>query len=66
MLGRDDVFGERGLIGRSPRTATITATSAGRLFAMDGEAFMALVSSRRGAAERFLALYDVPESPARR
>jgi MFS family permease len=66
VLGRDDVFGERGLIGRSPRTATITALEPGLLFAMDGDAFLGLVGSRRGMAERFLALYDAPEAdPAR-
>ncbi len=59
-LGQDDVFGERGLIGRTPRTATVTALEPGLLFAMDGEAFLALVSERRGVAERFLALYDAP------
>ena len=60
-LGPDSVFGERGLIGRTPRTATVTATSPGLLFAMDGEAFLALVAGRRGVAERMLALYDTPE-----
>ena len=59
-LVRDDVFGERGLIGRTARTATVTALEPGLLFAMDGAAFLALVSERRGVAERFLALYDAP------
>lgn len=60
ILGRDDVFGERGLIGATPRTATVTATEPGLLFAMDAAAFLALVAGRRGVAERFLSLYDDP------
>jgi MFS family permease len=59
-LGRFDVFGERGLIARTPRTATVTATEPGLLFAMDAADFLSLVGGRRGMAERFLALYDSP------
>ena len=63
-LGRDDVFGERGLLGQIPRTATVTASGPGLLFAMDAASFLALVSGRRGVAERFLALYDAPAADA--
>jgi CRP-like cAMP-binding protein len=63
-LGRDDVFGERGLLGQTPRTATVTASGPGLLFAMDAASFLALVSGRRGVAERFLALYDAPAADA--
>ena len=49
-LGRDAVFGERGLLGRTPRTATVTARAPGLLFAMDGADFLALVTKRRGVA----------------
>jgi len=63
-LGANAVFGERGLLGRIPRTATVTATQPGLLFAMDAASFLALVSGRRGVAERFLALYDAPAADA--
>jgi CRP-like cAMP-binding protein len=63
-LGRDDVFGERGLLGQIPRTATVTASGSGLLFTMDAASFLALVSGRRGVAERFLALYDAPAADA--
>jgi CRP-like cAMP-binding protein len=59
-LGADAVFGERGLIARSPRTATVTATTDGLLFAMDGEAFLRLVGARPAVRDRLMALYDEP------
>ena len=65
VLARDDVFGELGLLRRSPRTATITALEDGLLFAMDGADFLAMVGARRGVADRLLALYDPIETPAR-
>ena len=63
-LGPNDVFGERGLLGHVPRTASVTATEPGLLFAMDGASFLALIGGRRGVAERFLALYDAPAADA--
>ena len=62
-LTRDDVFGERGLIARTPRTATVTALESGLVFAMDAIDFHALIGDRRGVAERFMALYDNPPGP---
>jgi CRP-like cAMP-binding protein len=59
-LARDAVFGERGLLGRTPRTATVTAREPGLLFAMDGTDFLALVSKHQGVAERLMALYEQP------
>lgn len=59
-MGRDDVFGERGLIAQTPRTATVTATGPGLLFTMDGPAFLRLVTRRRDMADRFLGLYGTP------
>jgi len=58
ILGPYDVFGELGLLRRSPRTATVTALDDGLLFAMEGATFLAIVGARGGAAERLLALYD--------
>ncbi|HEX2221564.1 MAG TPA: MFS transporter [Candidatus Limnocylindria bacterium] len=56
-LGPGDVFGEIGLIERSPRTATVTAVSGGRLLALDGAAFLELVGSGPGLGTRLLDLY---------
>jgi hypothetical protein len=64
-LGRHDVFGERGLLGHQPRTATVTALDEGLLFVMDGSAFLAMVGARRGVADRLLALYEPGETPSR-
>ena len=59
-LGIDEVFGERGLLGQTPRTATVTATSDGLLFEMDGDDFLRLVGARKGVADRLMALYEPP------
>jgi MFS family permease len=59
-LEQDAVFGERGIIAREPRSATVTAETDGLLFAMDGEVFLALVGAGPGIAERFMALYESP------
>ena len=65
VLGRDDVFGELGLLRRSPRSATVTALGDGLLFAMDGEDFLSIVGGRGATTERLLALYDPATTPAR-
>jgi MFS family permease len=52
-----DVFGEIGLLRRSPRTATVTALTDGRLLALDAEAFHELVGSGPGLSTRMLDLY---------
>ena len=57
-LGTDEVFGERGLIGQTPRTATVTAATDGLLFEMDGDDFLRLVGAGKGVADRLMALYD--------
>ena len=59
-LGQDDVFGERGLLARSPRSATVTAETGGRLFSMAGEDFLELIGGQAGVRDRLLALYDTP------
>jgi MFS family permease len=59
-LGQDDVFGERGLIARSSRSATVTAETGGRVFSMSGEDFLELIGGQAGVRDRLLALYDTP------
>jgi MFS family permease len=59
-LGQDDVFGERGLLARSARTATVTAETGGRLFSMSGEDFLELIGGQAGVRDRLMALYDTP------
>ena len=59
-LRQDDVFGERGLLARSPRSATVTADTGGRLFSMSGEDFIELIGGQAGVRARLLALYDTP------
>jgi MFS family permease len=56
-LARGDVFGEIGLLEGSPRTATVTAASDGRLLALDGATFLELVGSGPGLGSRLLDLY---------
>ena len=47
-MGPAEVFGEIGLLAAVPRTATVTAASAGRLLALDGDTFLELVGSGPG------------------
>jgi MFS family permease len=56
-LGPGDVFGEIGLLRRSPRTATVTATSDGTLLTLEADAFRDLVSAGPGLSTRMLDLY---------
>ena len=45
QMGRDEVFGEIGLLTGAPRTATVTAVTDGLLYALDGPAFLDLVGT---------------------
>ena len=56
-LGPGDPFGEIGLLRGIPRTATVTATSPGVLYALDAAAFGELVGSGPGLSTRLLDLY---------
>jgi MFS family permease len=56
VMGPDDVFGEIGLLAKGPRTATVTATTDGRLLALEGADFLELVSAGPGLASRLLDL----------
>jgi MFS family permease len=56
-LGRDDVFGEIGLLTGAPRTASVTAATDGRLLALAADDFLELVSSAADLRPRLLALY---------
>ena len=56
-LGPGDVFGEIGLLRRSARTATVTATSDGQLMALGADEFRDLVGSGPGLSTRLLDLY---------
>jgi len=56
-VGEGDVFGEIGLLRSVARTATVTAETEGRLFALDREAFLQLVSAGPGLGTRLLDLH---------
>jgi MFS family permease len=56
-LGPEDVFGERGLLGEGIRTASVTATTEGRLWSLDADAFRELVQAGPGLGSRLMDLY---------
>jgi MFS family permease len=56
-MGPDEVFGEIGLLARTPRTATVTAASDGILLALEGDRFLELVSAASGLTSRLLDLH---------
>ena len=56
-LGPGEVFGEIGLLSAIPRTATVTAASAGRLFALDRDGFLGLVDAGPGLTTQLLDRY---------
>jgi MFS family permease len=56
-LGSDQVFGELGLLYRTARTATVTASTDGLLLALDRDDFLALVGASGPLRGRLLGLY---------
>ena len=62
-LGPDGFFGEIGLLTGRPRSATVAATTDGRLLALDGAAFLELVGPGSALGARFLDLYRGPYQP---
>lgn len=61
-LGPDAVFGEIGLLNEAPRSATVTAATDGRLLALDGADFIALVGRGPTLRGRLLTRYEAPTS----
>jgi MFS family permease len=59
-LGPDEVFGELGLLNRTPRTATVTAETDGLLLALGRDDFLALVGVAGPLRGRLLGLYGGP------
>ncbi|MBA2720348.1 MAG: cyclic nucleotide-binding domain-containing protein [Chloroflexi bacterium] len=62
QLGRDDVFGELGLLTGAPRSATVTAETDGVLLALDRRDFLAMVARTGTLRGRLLGLYE--DAPA--
>ena len=56
-MGPGEVFGEIGLLSSVPRTATVTAVVAGRLFALDKDGFLGLVDAGPGLTTQLLDRY---------
>jgi MFS family permease len=56
-LGPDEVFGELGLLNRTPRTATVTADTDGMVLGLEGQEFLALVGASGELRGRLLGLY---------
>jgi MFS family permease len=57
QLGPNEVFGELGLLNRSPRTATVTAETDGVLLALSGRDFLRLVGAGGELRSRLLSRY---------
>lgn len=58
QLGPNQVFGELGLLNRTPRTATVTADTDGVLLALGRDEFLDLVGAAGQLRSRLLGLYS--------
>ncbi len=56
-MGPAEFFGEIGLLSGVPRTATVSAVTDGQLVALEGDAFLQLVSAGPGLTYRLLDLH---------
>ena len=72
-LGRGDIFGELGVLGRRPRRARVSAISYSMLLCLEKTRFLALIEKnpelravveRSAAARRLAAAASQPDSPA--
>jgi cAMP-dependent protein kinase regulator len=63
-LGRGDYFGERALLHRAPRQATVIATEPGRVFVLDQSAFDALLASDLAVRTRLERALDYRDEVA--
>jgi CRP-like cAMP-binding protein len=63
-MGRSEFFGEIGLLSRVPRTATVTAMTAGTLISLDKRGFLELVEAGAGLTHRLLDIHRGTVGPA--
>ena len=62
-MGPDEIFGELGLLRGSPRSATVSASSDGRLLVLDGPDFLELLNADPEVSSRMLDRYRVTAAP---
>ncbi len=63
FMGPDEVFGELGLMHNAPRSATVTAETAGRLLTLDGPDFLELLNVGPELSGRMLDRYRASPAP---
>jgi MFS family permease len=63
VMGPDEVFGELGLMHGAPRSATVRAQTDGRLLALDGPDFLALVNAGPEISSRMMDRYRASATP---
>ena len=62
-MGPDEIFGELGLLRGSPRSATVSASTDGRLLVLDGPDFLELLNADPEVSSRMLDRYRVTAAP---